>query len=64
MQGISPDHFLWEIAPGESFESPEAVLAVSNCGFGGLSEKMHRFVNDHIVPKKWQNRSRPVLYND
>ena len=25
---------------------------------------MHRFVNDHIVPKKWQNRSRPVLYND
>ena len=64
MQGISPDHFLWEIAPGESFESPEAVLAVSHQGFGGLSQNMHRFVNDHIVPKKWQNRSRPVLYND
>ncbi len=63
MQGISPDNFLWPLAPGESFETPEAVLAVSDAGFGGLSEQMHRFVNDHIVPEKWRYRSRPVLYN-
>ena len=64
MQGISPDNFLWQLAPGEFFETPEAVMSVSGSGFGGLSLNMHRFVNEHIVPKKWQNRSRPILYND
>ena len=24
---------------------------------------MHTFVNDHIIPRYWQNRPRPVLYN-
>ena len=52
MQGISPDNFLWSLASGDSFETPEAVLAVSEEGFGGLSRCMHQFVNDHIVPKK------------
>ena len=64
MQGISPDNFLWTLASGDSFETPEAVLAVSEEGFGGLSRCMHQFVNDHIVPKKWQYRARPILYND
>ncbi len=63
MQGICPDNFVRELAPGERFETPAAVLAVSDGGFGGLSRGMHRFVNGHIVPEKWQNRSRPVVYN-
>ncbi len=63
LQGIHPDNFLVHLAPGEGFEAPEAVLAYSGQGFGGLSEAMHHFVNNHIVPKKWQNRSRPVVYN-
>ena len=64
MQGISPDHFAAGIAPGGSFETPEAVLSWSNEGFNGLSRNMHRFVNDHIVPQYWRYRHRPVLYND
>ena len=64
MQGISPDHFAVEIAPGQYFETPEAVLGWSDQGFNGLSRNMHRFVNDHIVPKYWRYRHRPVLYND
>ena len=64
MQGISPDNFAWELAPGETFETPEAVLAVSDRGFGALSQKMHDFVNRHIVPAYWRHRVRPVLYND
>ena len=63
MQGVNPSNFRKELLPGESFETPEAVLCVSDSGFGGLSENMHRFVNDHIVPASWQNRLRPVLYN-
>ena len=64
MQGISPDHFRWELRPGETFETPEAVMAVSDRGFGGMSRKMHKFILEHIIPVYWQYRERPVLYND
>ena len=64
MQGISPSNFSHPLVPGESFESPEAVLCVSDVGFGGLSQRMHTFVKDHIIPPYWRNRPRPVLYND
>lgn len=64
MQGISPANFCRTLQGGEKFETPEAVLCVSEEGFGELSRRMHAFVNDHIVPKAWQYRPRPVLYND
>jgi len=63
MQGINMSNFCREIAPGETFETPEAVLCWSDTGFGGLSRRMHAFVNRHIVPAYWQGRPRPVLYN-
>ena len=63
MQGISPNNFTITLEPGEVFETPEAVMAFSACGFGGLSKVMHRFVNTCIVPAYWQNRERPVLFN-
>ena len=63
LQGISPDHFCRVLAPGERFETPEAVLAFSEDGFNGLSAVMHDFVNRRIVPEFWQFRPRPVLYN-
>ena len=59
MQGISPNNFVKELHPGDAFETPEAVTAFSDTGFGGLSEKMHRFVNTCIVPKQWQLQSPP-----
>lgn len=63
MQGISPADFSKTLAPGEFFETPEAVLAFSDKGFSGLSEKFHRFVSENIIPEHWKNRERPVLYN-
>ncbi len=63
VQGISPSNFAKTLEPGESFETPEAVLAWSNEGFGGLSHRMHQFINRHIVPKAWQFKERPVLFN-
>lgn len=64
MQGISPDHFAVSLAPGGRFQTPEAVLCWSDAGFNGLSQRMHRFVNHHIVPRYWRCRHRPVLYNN
>ena len=63
MQGISPANFSAALQPGARFETPEAVLSWSDRGFGGLSQRMHRFVLDHIVPEYWRDRERPVLYN-
>ncbi len=63
MQGIGVANFHETVAPGGSFEGPEAVLAWSDQGFNGLSEQLHRFVNLHIVPAYWQLRQRPVLFN-
>ena len=64
MQGICPANFSMTLEPGSVFETPEGVLCWSAEGFGGLSRRMHRFVNEHIVPKYWQYRQRPILYND
>ncbi len=61
--GISPDSFRKVRSKGEYFETPQAVLTFSDCGFNGMSYNMHRFVTDHIVPKYWANRSRPIVYN-
>ena len=63
MQGVNPSNFSLELAPGECFETPEAVLCQSDEGFGGLSRNMHTFVSDHIIPEYWRGRPRPVLYN-
>ena len=64
MQGISPDNFNWVLQPGEAFETPEAVMCVTDRGFADLSHKMHAFVSEHIIPTYWKYRPRPVLYND
>ncbi len=63
LQGISPADFRKSLAPGESFETPEAVVAFSADGFAGMSNKMHNFINKHIVPSFWQGRERPILFN-
>ena len=63
MQGINPSNFRRILAPGEIFETPEAVMCWSDRGLNGMSAAMHKFVNDHIVPQYWRGRPRPVLYN-
>ena len=35
--GINPTDFRWRLEPGESFQTPEAVLVYSNTGLGGMS---------------------------
>jgi alpha-galactosidase len=63
LTGIQPQAFRWPLAPGESFETPEAVLAFSDGGLNGLSDRMHRFVRAHITPAAFRETPRPVVYN-
>ncbi len=63
LAGINPKGFEFVLAPGESFESPEAVMTVSQEGFNGMSYNMHRFVENHILRGRWAKTERPVLLN-
>ena len=63
MQGISPANFSWELAPGDRFETPEAVMAWSDAGFGGITDCFGRYVNEALIPPYWKNRPRPIVYN-
>ena len=61
--GINPRSFRFHLAPGETFEAPEAVMTFSMEGFNGMSGNMHRFVRSCIVRGAWKNKPRPVLLN-
>lgn len=62
--GVNPHCFEWPLAPGERFETPEAVMTFSDSGFSGMSAHFHDFVNRHIVRGDWKDRERPVLVNN
>lgn len=63
INGISFDQFSWNLDPGKSFETPEAVLTFSNTGYSGISKNMHKFIRNHIVRGYWQYKERPILLN-
>ena len=62
--GINPFHFSWQLAPGESFQTPEALLAYSATGLNVLSQSFHRLYSKHLVRGEWRDRPRPVLVNN
>ena len=61
--GIHPDGFSWLLNPGDSFQTPEAILSFSASGLNGLSGQYHRLLNKHVIPAEYQHTKRPVLIN-
>ncbi len=61
--GINPFAFGWKLAPGESFETPEIVMAWSREGLNGLSHQLHPFVHAHILRGPRAGHKRPLLLN-
>jgi alpha-galactosidase len=64
MAGISPHQFHWILKEQEAFYTPEAVLTYSNQGQNGLSQRIHHFINNHIIAPEWSNKERPILINN
>ncbi|MDD4311220.1 MAG: alpha-galactosidase [Eubacteriales bacterium] len=62
--GIHPQGFDWQLAAGDRFETPEAVMTFSTDGFNGMSAHFHDFVNQHIVRGDWKGKERPILINN
>ena len=61
--GVNDRDFAWRLAPGEAFQTPEAVLVYSDEGLGGMSRAFHRLWQNHLLPQRWVGRARPVLLN-
>ena len=62
--GIDPDGFDWALGPGAELALPEAVLAYSADGLGGLSDAYHRLYRERLARGTWRDRPRPVLINN
>ena len=61
--GINPETFSWTLAPGETFETPEAFLTFSAEGFSGMSRNFHDFLRNHLIRGGWAEKKRPLLVN-
>ncbi len=64
LMGINPDRFTWPLSEGESFETPEVVMAMTDRGLNDLSRTYHRLYNNNLVRGKWKNEPRPILNNN
>ena len=62
--GINPEHFKWNLKPGESFQAPEAVLVYTEDGFDGMSHVFHDLFRDHLIRSPYLHKERPVLINN
>jgi len=63
-QGINPHQFEWNLAPGESFETPQSVICYSDAGFGRMSREYHDLIRDNLMRSAWAKKDRPVLINN
>lgn len=62
--GIAPPGFRWRLAPGEAFQTPEAVLVWSGGGLGGMSRTYHRLYRTRLARGTFRDAQRPVLINN
>lgn len=61
--GIHPYTFSWPLAPGESFQSPEAVLVYSGKGLNSMSQGFHSLFQQRLARGRFRDQPRPLLLN-
>lgn len=64
LSGINDSDFCWHLRLGESFVTPFAAMCFSDGGTNLLTERFHKFVNEHVVPEYWRYKDRPILVNN
>ncbi|MCR5687703.1 MAG: alpha-galactosidase [Lachnospiraceae bacterium] len=64
LMGINPDRFSWPLDAGQTFETPEVVIAMTDRGLNDLSRTYHRLYNNNLIRGKWKNEPRPILNNN
>ncbi len=64
MGGINDFDFSWKLAPGETFATPEAVLAYSENGLGEMSRTFHDAYRKYLINPRYVNAQRPIVINN
>jgi alpha-galactosidase len=62
--GLHPEHFAWPLESGQSFTTPEALLAWSGEGLSSLSDALHDLLGRRMARGAWRDRPRPLLLNN
>jgi alpha-galactosidase len=62
--GINHKDFCWILEPGESFVTPECILAYSDQGFNGISKTLHKHYRERLCRGNFKNKERPLLMNN
>ena len=62
--GLNPQTFRWKLAPGEHFQTPEAVLAYSNRGYAHISHVYHELYKKRLCRGRYRDMCRPILVNN
>lgn len=62
--GINDFDFCWNLKAGESLCTPEAVIAYSVEGIGGMSRAYHDAYRNHIINPRFVNKPRPIVINN
>ena len=62
--GINPFQFDWKLEPGESFQTPEAVMVYSDSGLNAMSQTFHKLYQTRLARGYWRDRPRPILINN
>ena len=62
--GINPFEFSWDLEPGSTFQSPEAVLIHSNEGLSGMSRRFHSLYRSRLCRGRFRDAERPILINN
>ncbi len=60
--GISDFDFKFELKAGEKFDTPKVFCGFTQ-GFGDMSRQMNKFAIDYVLPKTFNNKPLPILYN-
>jgi alpha-galactosidase len=61
--GLNPANLTWELAPGETFTTPECVGVFSSEGLNGMSQRFHHLYRDRMCRGPWRDELRPMLIN-
>ncbi len=62
--GIHPDCFDWKLAPGETFQTPEAVMVYTDRGVNDMSQTFHKMYRERLARGYWRDRVRPIPINN
>ena len=62
--GENPETFTWHLAHDGVLTTPEALLAWSDRGLGGMSSALHQALRQHMVRGPWRDAERPILLNN